>query len=152
MSEQHDRLRTLLSTQRFGVLSTRQEDGRPYASLVAFAATADLTRLVFATLRTTRKHANLVADGRVAFLVDDRENRETDLQRASALTALGSASEARGAEHAELSGLFLARQPEMADFLGLPDCAVMRLDVQTYLLVSRFQRVVELRVQDGQLL
>jgi nitroimidazol reductase NimA-like FMN-containing flavoprotein (pyridoxamine 5'-phosphate oxidase superfamily) len=139
---------SLLETQRYAVLSTRQEDGHPYASLVAFSASEDLTRIVFCTLRTTRKYANLSADGRVALLVDSRSNEEADLQRAAAVTVLGECQEARGGQRAALSEQLLARHPAMTDFVRSPDCAVMAVDVRSYYLVTQFQNVIELHV-DG---
>jgi hypothetical protein len=50
-------------------------DAQPYASLMAFAATDDLKRLLFATERNTRKYANLVSNPRAALLVDNRSNQ-----------------------------------------------------------------------------
>jgi len=51
-------LRKLLRSQLLAVLST-QNQGQPYASLVAFASSDDLKSLYFATSRSTRKYANL---------------------------------------------------------------------------------------------
>jgi hypothetical protein len=143
-------VRALLETQRFAVLSTRHEDGHPYASLVAFCAKPDLKQLVFCTLRSTRKFANLEAEGRVALLVDNRSNDETDLQQAAAATVLGSCAEARGEERGELSACFLERHPAMAEFVRSPGCAVMRVEVRSYYLVTRFQNVIELHVGNGE--
>ena len=64
----------LFSSQKLAVLGTHQS-GQPYGSLVAFAATADLKNLVFATTRATRKFANLQADSRVSMVLDNRSNR-----------------------------------------------------------------------------
>jgi nitroimidazol reductase NimA-like FMN-containing flavoprotein (pyridoxamine 5'-phosphate oxidase superfamily) len=62
-------IRDLFGTQKLAGLST-QNSGQPYASLVAFVASADLKHLYFATARTTRKHNNLTVDPRVAMLMD----------------------------------------------------------------------------------
>jgi len=137
-------LRALLDSQRFAVLATRQDSGQPYASLVAFWASADLQYLAFCTLRATRKYANLSADGRVALLIDSRENQETDLHEAAAVTILGDCVEIRGDAREEVAGRFLARHPAMEGFVRSPGCAVMRVAVRTFLLVTRFQNVVEL--------
>jgi nitroimidazol reductase NimA-like FMN-containing flavoprotein (pyridoxamine 5'-phosphate oxidase superfamily) len=51
-------LRALLESQRFAVLAT-EDQGQPFASLMAFAATDDLRHMVILTERTTRKYANL---------------------------------------------------------------------------------------------
>ena len=80
----------LLESQRLAVLST-QNHGQPYSNLIAIAATDDLKYLLFATTRATRKYANLMADSRVAVLVDNRQNNPADFTIAAALTALGKA-------------------------------------------------------------
>jgi nitroimidazol reductase NimA-like FMN-containing flavoprotein (pyridoxamine 5'-phosphate oxidase superfamily) len=85
-------LKGLFSSQKLAVLSTHR-DGQPYASLVAFVASDDLRQIYFATPNTTRKYANLMADSRVAFLIDSRLNEESDIHAAMATTAMGSARE-----------------------------------------------------------
>jgi hypothetical protein len=148
-SEHAGQIRALVEAQRYAVLSTRQGDGHPYANLVAFRVNPDLEQLVFCTLRSTRKFANLEAEGRVALLIDNRSNDAADLQQAAALTVLGECAEARGEERGDLGDLFLERHPLMAEFVRSPGCAVMRVDVRSYYLVTRFQNVVELHVRDG---
>ena len=149
-AEHSRQVRALLGSQRFAVLSTRQKGGHPYASLVAFRVAPDLEQIVFCTLRATRKYANISSDGRVALLVDNRSNEETDLQQASAVTVLGACEESQGEERKELSELFLARHPSMAEFVRSPSCAVMKVGVRSYYLVTRFQNVIELHVEEGE--
>ena len=149
-SEPSRQIRALVQTQRFAVLSTRQHDGHPYASLVAFFASADLKQVVFCTLRSTRKFANLEGEKRVALLVDNRSNDETDLQQAAAITVLGSCGEAQGDERSRLAERFLDRHPAMAEFVNSPNCAVMKVDIRCYYLVTRFQNVIELHVEGGE--
>ena len=71
LSQVKRELRKLLRTQSLAVLAT-QNQGQPYASLVAFASSDDLKSLYFATTRSTRKYANLSGDSRVAMLLDNR--------------------------------------------------------------------------------
>lgn len=85
-------IRDLLHTQPLAVLATRSQ-GQPYANLMAFAATADIRQVVFATRRDTHTFANLLADPRVALLVDSRANRPEDFTEAAAVTILGRARE-----------------------------------------------------------
>lgn len=134
----------LVDSQGFAVLATRQQDGHPYASLVAFQASPDLKQIVFCTQRDTRKFANLVFEGRVAMLIDNRSNPQTDLLQAAAATILGTCVEAQGGERAALSQRFLGRHPAMAEFVRSPGCAVMKLNVRAGSLVTRLQNVVEL--------
>jgi len=137
-------LESLFASQRLAVLAT-QGGGQPHTSLVAFAATDDLRHLIFATERDTRKFANLVADPRVALLVDDRSHREADLSEATAATAAGIAGEAQGAERERLAGVLLRRHPELKPFVAGPGCALVPVAVEAYQVVTRFQSVAEFR-------
>lgn len=138
------RLRALLQTQGLAVLST-QGGGQPYSSLVAFAVTPGLGELLFATTRTTRKFHNLASDPRVSLLVDNRTNREADFSEAMAATAVGPAQEVSGEALAALRPVYLARHPSLADFLAAPACALVRVRVEAYYVVQRFQEVRVLR-------
>ena len=138
------KLLTFLSRERLGVLSTC--GGRqPYASLVAFAATDNLSHLVFVTPRPTRKYANLTANARVALLVDNRSNRTSDFRRAMAATAVGWVREVRRASNNRLIRIYLDKHPHLEDFVRSPTCAVLDLRVESYYVVERFQHVSELR-------
>lgn len=141
-----DRLRQLFAGQRLAVLST-QHEGRPYGSVVAFDASDDLRRLVFATTRTTRKFGNLAVQPWVAMVVDSRDNRESDFHEAIAVTATGRSREVTGAERSELAARYLHKHPALKGFVESPTCAVVAVEVETYYLVSRFQHVVELHMR-----
>jgi len=145
--EEHVRetLRALFRSQRLAVLATHCE-GQSYCSLVAFAATDDFKHLVFATARSTQKFANLSADPRLSLLIDSRSNRDADFHEAVAATVIGRAREVEGEERRRLQSLYLARHPHLEDFVSAPTCALLRVDVNTYLVVSRFQHVIKLRV------
>jgi len=133
-------LAELFDSQRSAVLAT-QGGGQPYCSLMAFAATGDLRDLLFATLRATRKYAHLAADSRAAMLVDNRTNQPSDTETALAVTATGRAAEVGAPEKDRLLRIFLAKHPHLQGFLALPDCALMRLRVDQYYVVSHFQEV-----------
>ena len=137
-------LRRLLDTQALAVVAT-SSDGHPYGSLVAFAVTDDLQQIVFATSRSTRKFGNLSQNPRVAVVVDDRLNRREDFHRACAATATGPVDEVTGRDREPLARLFLSRHPHLADFLGSTNVALVRVTVEAYQFVSRFQEVMELR-------
>ena len=141
------RVRALLGGQSLGVLSTHSADGHPYASLVGFAASDDLRRLFFATGRQTRKYANLEADARAAMLVDDRRGDRRDFSAAIAATALGRVVELPDGERAEAVALYLTKLPFLDDFVSSPSCALLCLEVERYLVVSRFQHVLELQLE-----
>jgi len=135
-------LARLLAAERFAVLATQRE-GQPYANLVAFAASEDLSTLFFVTPRATRKVENLRRDPRVALLVADSRNRAADLAAAAAATGIGEARELKGAARAEALARFLARHPALEEFARAPTCAAFAVRIRRYLLVRRFQEVTE---------
>jgi nitroimidazol reductase NimA-like FMN-containing flavoprotein (pyridoxamine 5'-phosphate oxidase superfamily) len=142
-------LRMLLTDQRLAVLATHAA-GHPYASLVAFAASPDLGTLVFATTRATRKYANLRDDPHVALLVDSRDAGDTDFHHAAAVTATGVVEELHEGAREDAELLLLAKHPVLTGFVSSPTCALLRLTVETYYLVSRFQNVVEFHMVPGE--
>jgi nitroimidazol reductase NimA-like FMN-containing flavoprotein (pyridoxamine 5'-phosphate oxidase superfamily) len=136
----------LLRTQRLAVLATLMSDqlGRPYSNLIAFAATADLKEILFATTRATRKFANLTGDPRVSLLMDNRSNQETDFGEASAVTVLGTAGEVLGPERDGCLHLFLKKHPYLEEFVSAPTCALIRVKVEKFIMVTQFQEVREI--------
>jgi nitroimidazol reductase NimA-like FMN-containing flavoprotein (pyridoxamine 5'-phosphate oxidase superfamily) len=146
-AEMETQLRELLTTQRLAVLAT-QSGEQPHCSLVAFAVTDDLKHLLFATARDTRKYANLAGHRQVALLVDNRSGQETDFQEAMAATAVGQAEEIPEEDRGSARALYLARHPHLVDFVTSPTCALLRVKVQTYYVVTRFQTVVEYHVAE----
>lgn len=138
-------VRALLESQRFAVLAT-DDHGQPFASLMAFAVTEDLRQLVMLTERTTRKYANLLSNPRVTLLIDDRENTGSDTEDSVVVTAIGEAQESDPDIGAPLLELFLTRHPYLAAFAASPTCAIVRVKLSSYQLVSRFQQVVEWRI------
>ncbi len=143
MNDARALLQDLLTSQPLGVLATHG-GGQPYASLVAFAVSPQAGELLFATDRATRKYANLRADRRVALLVDNRSNRESDFGEAVAVTAVGFAEELLGGDRERLAVPYLEKHPALQEFLALPGCALMRLRVENYVMVRRFQEVLRL--------
>jgi heme iron utilization protein len=138
-------LRDLFRSQRYAVLAT-DDRGQPFASLMAFAATEDLGQLVVLTERATRKFANLKANCRVALLIDDRENKGSDTEDSVAVTALGLAEVVEPAAAAPPLERSLPRHPYLTAFAAAPSCAAIRVNISSYQLVSRFQKVLEWRV------
>lgn len=136
----------LLHDQLLAVLGTRLQGGAPYTSLVAFAATPELRHLLFATGRATRKWANLVHDARASMLIDSRTNRASDFAEAAAVTVLGTVAEVGDEERDPFLDVFLAKHPHLAEFAEAPTCVLLRLVVERYILVTRFQHVVEIHV------
>jgi nitroimidazol reductase NimA-like FMN-containing flavoprotein (pyridoxamine 5'-phosphate oxidase superfamily) len=143
-----DEIRDLVTSQPLAVLST-EEQGRPYSNLIAFVSSEDLTFILFATMRSTRKYTNLRNEPRVSILIDDRRNEVIDFSEASAATVLGKALELEGRDREQYEILYLSRHPHLSDFLSSPACALFKVAVERYFLVSRFQEVRELQVSQG---
>ena len=139
-------IRSAVEAQRFAVLAT-QAEGQPYASLVAFAVTGDLRRVIFCTPRATRKYANLSRDGRVAVLVHTGRNAMGDCAGAMAVTATGTAGEVPDNRKEQYSAALRGRHPELADFIGDPRNVLLAIDVSEFHLVRRFQDVVRIRLE-----
>jgi len=139
-------VRTLLASQKFAVLSTQEKD-HPYMNLVAFAETGDLRTILFGTTRATRKYGNISAKSGVALLVDNRSNEVADIREAMAVTIVGSAFEVPASEREGLERAYLEKQPHMKEFLSSPATALIKVDVEYYLLVSRFQDVTILNLK-----
>jgi uncharacterized protein YhbP (UPF0306 family) len=135
-------LRDLFSTQNLAVLATHSE-AQPYASLVAFFATEDLNHIYFVTPKTTRKFANLSADGRVALLINSSTNQSSDFHQAIAATAVGDADEIGGIDRERQLPRYLAKHPYLDEFAKSPTCALVRVTVRSYYLVKNFQKVLE---------
>jgi len=135
-------LRDLFNSQNLAVLATQNED-QPYASLVAFVATEDLEHFYFVTPKTTRKFANLTADGRVAVLINNTTNQSADFHQAIAVTAVGDAVEITGPDREQQLLPYLAKHPYLEEFARSPTCALVRVTVRSYYLVKNFQKVLE---------
>ncbi len=139
----------LLVSQKFAVLSTESQTG-PYSSLVAFWAAPDLQRVVFPTMRATRKFTFLVSHPRVSLLFDDRSNSDDDVEEATAVTATGVARELTDTvARAAVEEAFLVKHPRLASFVASPECALVRVDLDVFYVVTRFREMVELQARDA---
>ena len=136
----------LFESQKLAVLGT-QNEGQPYANLIAFAASDDLKSLYFATARATRKYANIEADARVTVLIDNRSNQDSDFFQATAVTATGRAKEVVDSNRDEVLAMYMTKHPMLEEFVRSPNCALLQVEVETYYLVRRFQNVMELHVK-----
>jgi nitroimidazol reductase NimA-like FMN-containing flavoprotein (pyridoxamine 5'-phosphate oxidase superfamily) len=130
-SQLQNLLRELFDRQKFAALAT-EDGGKPHNCLVAFAVTDDLRRLLFTTSRNTSKYRNIVAESRVAILVDNRSNKSSDFRKAVAVTATGRAKEAKGKERDRLLDIYLAKHPQLKDFANVSENALVKVDIDNY--------------------
>jgi hypothetical protein len=136
-----EEIRAVLEGQPFGVLCT-QGSGQPYGSVVAYAYDGELNCLAFATPVDTVKYRLLVECHRVALVIDTRSQYPDDAQRASAVTATGSALCLwPGVGRKWWRQRLIERHAQLASFYDAPSSALFRVDVERYKLVTRFQEV-----------
>jgi nitroimidazol reductase NimA-like FMN-containing flavoprotein (pyridoxamine 5'-phosphate oxidase superfamily) len=138
-------LHDLMATRNFGVLCTEGQ-GQPYGSLMCFATSDDLARVWLATERNTLKFKHMHANDRVAFLVENTGNEPSDTFEAVVATATGRVSELEGAEKSAALERYLAKNPQLTEFLASPGCALLQLEVEAFQVVRRFQEAVQVRV------
>jgi len=143
--EAYETLKTLLTAQRLAVVATQMQ-GRPYTSLVAFAASEDLRRIAFCTTRATTKYRNLSEEPNVSVLIDSRTHSVEDFATGAAVTAIGKASELPESIVGPAIERFLRKHPHLEVFVRSPSTALCSVEVEKYYLVTRFQHVVEMDV------
>ena len=80
----------------------------------------------------------------MALLVDNRTNQETDFGEASAVTILGTAEEILDLEREKFLKIFLKKHPYLEEFVTSPTCALIRVKVEKFIMVTQFQEVREI--------
>lgn len=130
-------IKNICETQRFAVLATVDHD-QPLTSLVAFVTTEDLTRIFFATDQNTKKYANIQANEHVSLLIDNRENYPSDINDAVTVTAIGRATAFPKKDNKPFL-LFLAKHPNLQDFIADPNTVLLQVHIEEYHYVRQFQ-------------
>lgn len=138
------KIKELLSGQKFAVLATHTRD-YPYTSLVGFVASEDLSYLIFAVSRESRKYSYMVENNIVSMLIDDRKNEPGDFRQASAVTIMGEA-ETIDSNQRQYCQLLEKKNPFLKEFLELPSTVIIKVQVIKYFLVAEFQDVHEWKV------
>ncbi len=142
-----ERLKAIDRGEYFAVLATSNK-GRPYTSLVTYALTPDLKQLIFATPRNTRKYANLIHSENIAILIDNRSQKHKKLLETEAITIIGVARPVRrGKTWDEFAGIFLAKHPDLTEFINSPSTALIVVNINQCVHVGRFQTVSTLDYQ-----
>ena len=137
-----EKITNLLFQQKLAVLATRDEK-RTHSSLIAFAYTKDLKYIIFATSKDTIKYENIQKYPHISLLVDNRKNSQKDFEDAVALTVMAKGTTIEKQVYLDL---YLARFPDLKEFLEDPQTALILLKVQKYMYVFRFQEIVELKM------
>lgn len=140
-----EQIKRLFRSQAFAVLST-QQNGQPYANLVAFTSSDDLKQIIFLTPSTTRKYENLTKSPKVAVLVNNARNEADDVSRAVCVTATGTAQVIPNQSREKLLRLFLLEHPHLSEFADAPETVLVCVQVETFFVVNDFQNVEKFQV------
>lgn len=146
LAECEPRLRNLFSSQPFMALATQGSSG-PHASLLAFATTPDLRRLIFVTPRATRKFRNLVDQPRVSMLVDDRKDDSSAIEGVTVVTAVGLAKETDGDRRHSLLELYCRRHPALRSFAESDQSALFEVTILQYDIITGIHDRVTLKLE-----
>jgi len=130
-----------------GVLAT-EGDGQPHASLVAVTPMNECLELVFATYRNTGKYKNLIKNGKVAILFENRSTKSLKQTDVIVITAFGYAKEADKAVSDSVLNAHLLRHPELESFLSASDCAIFQVKVNAYQIVAGIDDVKWWNIND----
>lgn len=133
------KIETLVKSQKHLVLATCAQ-GLPHASLMAYCAAEATPRaggeFWLATLRGTRKFANIMQNQRASLQLDDRSVAG---EPSLALTVEAQCQPFHSAvEEGAARAALVARHPGLAGFLALPDVAVLRFVPLRYQLLLGF--------------
>ena len=123
-----------LRTNNLAVLAT-EGDGQPHASLIAVTPMADFTNLIFATYRNTRKYHNLINNGKVAILFENRSTKSISQPDINVVTAFGMANEVDITLTDLALQAHLLGHPELEVFIHSADCALFQVKVYAYQMV-----------------
>ncbi|MGA2299780.1 MAG: pyridoxamine 5'-phosphate oxidase family protein [Candidatus Acidiferrum sp.] len=92
-----------LEGEKLAVLATSAEDGRPEAAVMGFAVTPEL-EIIFDTVRSFRKYANLKKNPRVAWVIGCSSEISVQLE--------GNAVELEGAELEKYKMIYAKKYPD----------------------------------------
>jgi len=137
----------VFQANNLAVLAT-EGDGQPHASLVAITPIDGFVHLIFATYRSTRKYNNLINNGKVAILFENRNINNLNQQEITALTAFGYAREINIDEYAMAMQTHVLKHPAQAKFLLSADCAIFQVVVDAYQLVKGIDDVQWWNIND----
>lgn len=126
-SVQFDMVR-LMRTSRWAALAT-VGDGRPFASMVAYAAVPDLSRVLLHLSRLAPHTRNLLGDPRVALVITEPDDGRDDPQTLARVTITGGITvvDKDAADYADLRALYTARFPESVQRFEFADFSLFCL-------------------------
>ena len=117
-----DGIYAFLRRFHYGVISTTSAEGAPQSALVGYAATPEL-HLVFDTLRSSRKFANIIRNPRCSFVVGGWDSEQT-------LQFEGEAHELTISELAHYKNAYLASFPEAIERMKHVDIVYVAVEAR----------------------
>jgi nitroimidazol reductase NimA-like FMN-containing flavoprotein (pyridoxamine 5'-phosphate oxidase superfamily) len=137
-----ERLKAFDKDERFAVLAT-DDNGRPYASLISYAVTTDLSKVIFATPKKTQKYRNILQARDVALLIDNRSKvGKKGIMEAEAITVVGIARPLkRGKIWEKMASIFLNKHPGLEEFVRAETTALIVVEATRCIHVGQFQTV-----------
>lgn len=111
-----EEIKALVGQARFLVLATGWQN-QPHASLMAFAASLDLSEFYLVTQAETKKFANISRNPQVSLLIDNR-GAATEPGGVRALTVAGLCQAAQGQERERALAALAGRHPSLAAFIA----------------------------------
>ena len=139
-------LADLFRIQNFAVLATVCGD-EPYTNIVAFTASDDLKYIVFATPRNTKKYSNITMNSNVSLFIDNRSNSDSDVFDAVGVTVKGRGEPVSAGMISSMAAKYRREHPALSSFSESPESSFVRISVEEYCVVQRFQDVLVLPVQ-----
>lgn len=136
-----------IQSNRLAVLAT-ESDGQPHASLIAITPFKDFRQLIFATYRNTRKFQNMSRNGKVAVLIEGKNEEKSGIQNGFVITAYGRAEEISTVATDAALQAHLHKYPELLSFTDASDCALIIVKVENYQIVQGIDNVVWCSVDD----
>ena len=134
------RVEALLTSQVQCVLATTAANLTPATFLMAFAASPCLRFVFVATPLQARKAQQMRERPAVSLLWDNRTGNLADHGRGFLVSATGHATEALAEELPSANARFLARNPNMADFLTSDGVGLFQIRVASYEVVQGYGR------------
>jgi nitroimidazol reductase NimA-like FMN-containing flavoprotein (pyridoxamine 5'-phosphate oxidase superfamily) len=137
-----ERLKAFDKGERFAVLAT-DDKGQPYTSLISYAVTPDLSKVIFATPKKTQKYRNILQARDVALLIDNRSKMgKKGIMEAEAITVVGIARPMkRGKIWEEMAAIFLKKHPGLEEFIRAETTALIIVEATRCIHVGQFQTV-----------
>lgn len=136
----------VVKSQLFAVLATSSKS-KNHTSLISFAISEDLSKLVFATLINTKKFKYIAGNSAVSLLIDNRCLNTNNINDVVAITINGNAKILEEKNDIKLwQRKLLSKHNNLSDFVNEKTCKIVLVDIIKYKYVSNFQGSLEYKL------